>query len=67
LSLRAFHITFIIISTLLTVGFAAWCFSNASSGNPYALMGKGSSVMSAALAIYLVWFVRKTKGLGGSE
>ncbi len=67
MSLKAFHVVFILISICLAAGFAVWCSSNAASGNSYALMGKGSAAASVALVVYLVWFVRKSKGLGGSE
>lgn len=65
MSLRAFHIVFILISICLAAGFAVWCFSHTAPDNSYALMGKGSSVVSVALVVYLVWFVRKSRGLRG--
>lgn len=61
MSLRAFHIVFIVISALLAAGFAAWCFANASSDAAYKLMGAGSAAAFPALLVYLVWFVRKTR------
>jgi len=54
MSLKAFHIVFIIFSTLLALGTAAWCV----------LAGAIASFAAAiALIIYGVWFYRKMKRL----
>lgn len=67
MSLRAFHIAFIVISSLLSAGFAAWCFANAAPENSYRLMGTASAAAFPALILYLYFFVRKTRPAGGTK
>jgi hypothetical protein len=65
-SLKAFHIVFIALSTALALGFGVWAtrdFSHSGSLVNLAL-GMGSFLGSAALACYAVWFLRKLKGVG---
>ncbi len=65
MSLKAFHIFFIVASTALTVGFGVWAtkdFSQTGSGVHLAL-GVGSFIASVLLACYGVWFLRKLKGV----
>ena len=65
MSLKAFHIVFIIFSTLLALGVAAWCvWVNLVEGPPIYLAGAIASFGAAiALMIYGVWFYRKMKRL----
>ncbi len=66
MSLKAFHIFFIILSTLLAVAFGVWAtrdFSQSGSWVHLAL-GVGSFIGSVVLACYGVWFLRKLKGVG---
>ncbi len=66
MSLKAFHIFFIILSTALAVGFGVWAtrdFSQSGSWVHLAL-GVGSFIGSVVLACYGVWFLRKLKGVG---
>ncbi len=63
MSLKAFHIFFIILSTLLAVAFGVWAvddFSRSASGVHLAL-GVGSFIGSGVLVWYGVWFLRKLK------
>ncbi len=66
MSLKAFHIVFIVLSTALAVGFGVWATRDyAESGNWVNLtMGLGSFFASIVLVWYGVWFLRKLKGVG---
>jgi hypothetical protein len=65
MSLKAFHIIFVIFSTLLALGVGAWCvWVNLVEGAPVYLAGAVAAFASAlALVIYGVWFYRKMKRL----
>jgi hypothetical protein len=65
MSLKGFHIVFIIFSTLLALGTAAWCvWVNLVEGAPIYLAGAIAAVVtSIALIIYGIWFYRKMKRL----
>ena len=65
MSLKAFHIIFIIFSTLLALGVGAWCiWVNLVEVAPIYLAGAIASFASAlALILYGVWFYRKMKRL----
>jgi hypothetical protein len=66
MSLKGFHIVFIVFSTLVALGLGAWCiWVDLVEGTPIYLAGAvGSFVTAAALVIYGVWFYRKMKRLG---
>ena len=66
MSLKAFHIFFIIVSTALAVGFGVWATLDfAASGSWVNLsMGVGSFLASILLVWYGVWFLRKLKHVG---
>ena len=66
MSLKAFHIIFIIFSTLLALGVGGWCvWVNLVEGAPAYLAGAiASFVCAIALVIYGFWFYRKMKRLG---
>jgi hypothetical protein len=65
MSLKGFHIVFIIFSTLLALGVGAWCiWVDLVEGAPIYLAGAIASFMCAiALVAYGVWFYRKMKRL----
>ena len=65
MSLRGFHIVFIVFSTLLALGTGVWCiWINLVEGAPVFLVGAVCSFVAAvALIIYGVWFYRKMKRL----
>ncbi|HEX3618934.1 MAG TPA: hypothetical protein VHU16_01035 [Candidatus Udaeobacter sp.] len=65
MSLKAFHIVFIIFSTLLALGTAAWCaWVDFVEGAPIYLAGAiASFVVAIALMVYGFWFYRKMKRL----
>jgi hypothetical protein len=57
MSLKAFHILFIVLSILLSVGCAVWAFAN----GPMVAFGTGSSVVALALIIYGINFLKKAR------
>ena len=65
MSLKAFHIVFVIFSTLLALGVGAWCvWVNLVEDAPVYFVGAIASFASAlGLIIYGVWFYRKMKRL----
>jgi hypothetical protein len=65
MSLKGFHIVFIIFSTLLALGIGGWCvWVDLVEGAPIYLAGAICSfVVAVALVIYGVWFYRKMKRL----
>jgi hypothetical protein len=65
MSLKGFHIVFIIFSTLLALGIGAWCvWIDLVEGAPNYLAGAICSfVVAVALVVYGVWFYRKMKRL----
>ena len=65
MSLKGFHIVFVIFSTLLALGIGAWCiWVDLVEGEPIYRSGAICSFISAAvLVVYGVWFYRKMKRL----
>ncbi len=66
MSLKTFHIFFIVVSMLLCIGVGVWAtldFAQSGNGTHLAL-GVGSFIGSLLLAWYGVWFLRKLKGFG---
>lgn len=65
MSLKGFHIVFIVFSTLLALAVGAWCvWVNLVEGTPVFLAGAvGSFTAAVALVIYGIWFYRKMKRL----
>jgi membrane-bound metal-dependent hydrolase YbcI (DUF457 family) len=63
MSLKAFHIFFIAVSTLLCVFFGVWATRDFNhSGNwLYMALGVASFLGSGLLVWYGVWFLRKLK------
>ncbi len=63
MSLRAFHIAFITISTLFFGGFAAWCLLVTGLPEMFKVMGWGSVVCAFGMLVYGIRFLKKTKTL----
>ena len=65
MSLKAFHIVFIIFSTLLALATGVWClWVNFVAGAPIYVAGAAASFVAAiVLMVYGVWFYRKMKRL----
>ena len=65
MSLKAFHVFFVAVSTLCALGFGAWAIGDylrTGSGTVLA-MGILSFVAAAALVVYGLWFLRKLKNV----
>ena len=63
MSLKAFHIFFIILSTLLAVALGVWAVDAYGRSGSWAhlALGVGSFIGSGVLVWYGVWFLRKLK------
>jgi len=59
MSLRAFHILFIVLAILLAAGCAVWGFANGVSP----IFGVVCVLISVALIIYGVYFLKKSRKL----
>jgi len=59
MSLKAFHLVFIVLSALLAVICAIWSFANHIS----MAFGVGSIVVALVLAVYGAYFVKKSRNL----
>ena len=59
MSLRAFHLFFILISIVFGLGFGVWGLRN-----EYSLLGALSLGVAVGMVFYLSWFLRKTKKFG---
>ena len=65
MSLKAFHVFFVVVSTLLALGFGAWSvndYSRTGQGGTLA-MGIAGFVAAGALVWYGFWFLRKLKNV----
>ena len=63
MSLKAFHVFFVVVSTLCALGFGAWAIGDylrTGSGTVLTL-GILGFVAAAALVWYGFWFLRKLK------
>ncbi len=66
MSLKAFHLVFIVASILLAAGFATWSLMNYFSPGGHLselLAGLGSVVVAVALLCYERYFLKKTKDI----
>ncbi len=64
MSLKAFHIVFVIASTLLSVGFGAWAIRAYSQGDASVavlILGIVSLFLAIGLVAYGRYFLRKLK------
>ncbi len=61
MSLKAFHVVFVTVATLLAMGVGVWCLRIRESG--YVPIGMVSIGVAVALVVYGVWFLRKMKGV----
>lgn len=61
MSLKAFHIVFVVVSTLLAAGFGAWAIREfRTDGSTSTLViGISSLLGCVALIVYGRWFLRK--------
>ena len=65
MSLKAFHLFFISVSTVLALGFAWWCFMEyrTESKALYAVAGGAAAASAVALVYYGLRFARKLKDI----
>ena len=65
MSLKTFHIVFIVFSTALALLLGIWCvWVDVVEGAPVYRVGAiGSFISAVALIVYGVWFYRKMKRL----
>ena len=65
MSLKAFHIVFVAVSVLLTLGLSAWCFSNwRQDGQMMDLVWAGVALASTVgLVIYGKYVLKKLKNI----
>ena len=63
MSLKAFHIVFIALSSALALAFGAWCLtSGVAPDDPgYVVMGVASFATGGLLVVYGGWFLRKLR------
>lgn len=63
MSLKAFHVVFIVASILLAFGLSAWSLTNFSNtgGTGDLIYGLASGVIGAGLVAYGVYFLKKLK------
>jgi hypothetical protein len=64
MSLKSFHIFFIIVSVLCCLGFGIWALNDfmETGGETNLLLGLVSLVCSAVLVFYGIWFLKKLRG-----
>ncbi len=63
MSLKAVHIFFISLASLLTLGFGYWAIRDYFSSKNFLhlLLGIGSFIGTGILTTYLVWFIAKMR------
>jgi hypothetical protein len=66
MSLKTFHLFFIIVCIVMSLAFAAWNFANYFSPGGAAadlVIGAGSALAAVALVVYEAYFLKKTKNV----
>lgn len=64
MSLRAFHIVFVTVSTLLCLFFAVWAFGfSRESGAIITVLGVVGVIGSLGMPVYGVFFYRKARNI----
>ena len=65
MSLKAFHVFFVIVSVLCALGFGAWSVAEymRTGSNGVLALGVLGFVAAAALVWYGLWFLRKLKNV----
>jgi hypothetical protein len=59
MSLRGFHVLFIFLAILMSVGCAVWAFANGVAP----AFGAACAVAAVALVIYGIYFLKKSRKL----
>lgn len=60
MSLKAFHVAFIVLAIALAGWVAVWAWA---AGGGYVALAAASAAAGVGLAVYLVRFLRKMKGV----
>lgn len=65
MSLKAFHVVFIVVAIVLAAWVAAWGLQGLGSagGGWEVALGAASALAAVGLVVYLVRFVKKMKGV----
>jgi hypothetical protein len=65
MSLKAFHVVFVICSTLCALGFGVWSVADWQRTGSASTLALGIAGFAAAAALiwYGFWFLRKLKGV----
>ncbi|HTK80855.1 MAG TPA: hypothetical protein VL633_01045 [Bacteroidota bacterium] len=63
MSLKSFHIAFIIISTLCAFGFGGWLLVNANGNGMMYLGAAAAMVAGIGLIVYGIRFLKKLKNV----
>lgn len=65
MSIKTFHLIFIVIATLFCGAFGVWAvfYNSATDGTLAKVLGALSLIVSGVLAIYAVYFYRKSKNI----
>jgi hypothetical protein len=61
MSLKHFHVVFIVFAVLISFGFGAWALLANDQTTSIRSLGMFSLVIGAALSAYGVWFFQKAK------
>lgn len=66
MSLKAFHLVFILASIALSLLFGVWCFEEYSYSGEGVTLGMGIAALLSTfgLSFYLGWFLKKLKHVG---
>lgn len=62
MTLKQFHVVFIVMAVLMSAGFAVWAFTRYQAEMSVLLMGGVSAVVAFGLSVYGAWFYKKLKG-----
>ena len=64
MSLKSFHVFFIVLAVFSSMGFALWAFTRGGAEliSGLGMLGIFSATMGCALAGYGLWFVLKKSG-----
>ena len=64
-SLKSFHIFFILVSVILTLIFGGWCIKQ--EGTIYLVSAILSFILGVSLSLYLFFFIKKMRNLPDSR
>lgn len=59
MSLKVFHVIFIVLAIALSIFCSGWAFMNSAAP----LFAWGTAVFAVLIAVYGVWFLRKARNI----